>query len=578
MAADGITIGQSSAGVDKKQQVLAHLPFLMAPDRSLKNVLSIGLGTGILVAEAAKHPGVDEVEVVEISPSIVAGSRHFGAYNGGIPNPKVRVIGDDGVLYLRHAAKRYEAIVADGKSRSGHAGNAVFYSEDFYRAALEHLAPAGMFVQWVPLDVAPDELRIIVRTFIRSFPHSYVWLGQESCFLVGQTEPLRVDVSHVQDVLSRPATADLARYGWTRAEEAVAMLVGDKNSVSGWIAGGTEVNSLERPVLEFFSLSDTVAREHDRVAANLAALADVRDLPLSDVEVIGGRAEELARSRGAVAAALDGLVALNRDQATAAAYLHRAADASPPGGIVRHIAAEALFEVGRALDLDGHPESAVAWYGEAVGVWPGFVEARINTAKIEARRGLRSEAEHELELALSQNPLSGPAHRLLGELQGARGDGAEAVVHLRRAARLAPRDAEAHESLGLAFTQTGSMSDALAEFQEAIHLRPDWGAALGRVALLLAVGPDPAARRPGEAVRLARRAVEQDPTDGSLFEVLAASCAANGDFDEAATAERVVLRMALAAGDQPAAGAARDAIGRYERRLPPAPIRATAAP
>ena len=578
MAADGITIGQSSAGVDKKQQVLAHLPFLVAPDGSLRRVLSIGLGTGILVAEAAKHSGVEDVEVVEISPSVVEGSRHFGPYNGGIPDdPKVRVIADDGVLYLRRAAARYDAIIADGKSRSGHAGNAVFYSEDFYRAALGHMTSNGLFLQWVPLDVAPGELRVIVRTFVRSFPHAYVWLGQESCFLLGQTRPLEVDVPHVQDVLSHPAAAHLARYGWRRAEEALAMLVGDHGSVVDWLAGGTELNSLERPILEFFSLSDTVDPEHDRVAANLSALAAVRERPLSDVQVIGESAEALSRSRGAVGAALDGLVALNRDQATAAAYLHRAAEASPPGGIVRHIAAEALFEVGRALDLGGHPEDALAWYGDATSVWPGFVEARVNAAKVEARRGLRAEAERELEMALAENPLSGPAHRLLGELQAARGDTAEAVVHLRRAARLASQDAEVHEDLGLALARTGGMSDALAEFQEALRLRPNWGAALGRVALLLAVGPDPAARRPAEAVRLARRAVEQDPTDASLFEVLAASCAAAGNFDEAARAERTVLRMALDSGDLSGAGSAREAVRRYEQGLPPATIGATAA-
>jgi len=577
MAVDGITIGQSSAGVDKKQQVLAHLPFLLAPEGSVRDVLSIGLGTGILVAEAAKHRDVRRVEVVEISPSVIEGSRFFGQYNGGVPDhPGIRVIPDDGVLYLRRSGGRYDAIVADGKSRSGHAGNAVFYSEDFYRAAIDHMAPEGTFVQWIPLDVAPEELRIIVRTFARSFPHLYVWLGQESCFLVGRTVPLRLDVGRVRQALRQSEAADLARYGWSQAEEAAALLIGDRSSVASWIAGEDEVNSLERPFLEFFSLLGSADGERSRVAANLKALAGVRARGLSDVEIAGAREEDLERARSSVAALLAGLVALKVDAPQAGFELRRAAEGAPPGGIVRHVVAEAFGEVGRALDLSGRPDDALAWYREALWAWPGFVEAHVNSARIAAARGRLDEARGHLESALASNPLSGSAHRLLGQILSASGDVSGAVPHLRRASRLAPADAEAHGDLGVALVGTGAGRDALAEFQAALLIRPDWAAAMGRVALLLAATPDAGLRRPPEAIRMARRATEQDPSDPSLLEILAASYAAAGRFDEATDAERRALRLALVAGDRARVGEAQTLVERYRRRLPPEPLPASA--
>ena len=52
MLVDGVGIGQSSAGIDNKQQVLAHFPFLLRPGRPPARVLSIGLGTGIVKALA----------------------------------------------------------------------------------------------------------------------------------------------------------------------------------------------------------------------------------------------------------------------------------------------------------------------------------------------------------------------------------------------------------------------------------------------------------------------------------------------------------------------------------------------
>ena len=268
MSVDGITIGQSAAGVDRKQQFLAHAPFLLSA-RPLRDVLSIGLGTGILVGEVARHPGVERVDCIELSPSVIEGARAFADHNDGVlSDHRVRVVNDDGVSFLRRSAATWDAIISDGKSRSGHAGNAVFYSEDYYRSARAHLAPDGLMIQWVPLDVGPDDLRIIVRTFSRAFPHSYLWLGPRSCFLVGTPAPLELDLPRAQRVLDDPASRDLRRHGWRDASELAASLVADGAALARWVGDGP-VNSLERPILEFHPLGAT-APDGERVASNSA--------------------------------------------------------------------------------------------------------------------------------------------------------------------------------------------------------------------------------------------------------------------------------------------------------------------
>src|SRR5205807_6722117 len=67
MLVDGVRIGQSSAGIDHKQQLLAHLPFLLRPGKPPRTVLSIGLGTGILMGEVARH-GIESGVCIELSP------------------------------------------------------------------------------------------------------------------------------------------------------------------------------------------------------------------------------------------------------------------------------------------------------------------------------------------------------------------------------------------------------------------------------------------------------------------------------------------------------------------------------
>ena len=77
----------------------------------------------------------------------------------------------------------------------------------------------------------------------------------------------------------------------------LALLIGDGPGIAPWIATGDEVNSVEHPVLEFFSLADTVGPVDQRIAANLAALDGIRERGLTDVRIDGAKADALARAK-----------------------------------------------------------------------------------------------------------------------------------------------------------------------------------------------------------------------------------------------------------------------------------------
>jgi spermidine synthase len=566
MAVDGVTIGQSHSGVDRKQQFLAHLPFLLER-RPLGRVLSIGLGTGILVGEVAKHPGVDEVECVELSPSVIEGARLFAEHNGGIlDDPRARIVNDDGVSFLRRSGAVYDAIVSDGKSRAGHAGNAVFYSENYYASARDHLAEHGVMTQWVPLDVTPEDLRTIVRTFTRAFPHSYLWLGPRSCFLVGLKRPLVLDLEHVQRVIDGPASAGLRRHGWRDATEIAALLLADGPALARWVGEGP-VNSLERPVLEFYALEDPPP-PGERVARNLAALAALRREGLRDLRLAGASEETMAAGRP-VGPLLDGLALLARGDGRGVRTVWAALAQAPAAlGATRQIAAEALFEVARSLDVAGRVREAAEVYDLATRAWPELAEGHVNLARLALMEGRTGDARDSLLRALAANPRSGAAHRILGQLLHRSGDPEGAIPHLREAVRIAPLTAELHGDLGLALATTRRVDDALVEFREALRLAPDWPAALDRVALILATSPEPAVRDPEEAVRLAARALKlTDGKDPTALEVAAAAYASAGRFADAERAEGHVLDLALAAGDEALAAAARAALELYRRGM-----------
>lgn len=567
MAVDGVTIGQSWSGVDGKQQVLAHLPFVIAPPGSVRDVISIGLGTGILIGEVARHLGIRSVECVEISDSVITAAHQFDHLDGrAMSNPAIRVIDDDGVNFLHRSRRRYDAIIADGKSRSGHAGNAVFYSEDFYRMSLDHLTDHGIMVQWVPLDVTPDDLRIIVRTFLAVFPHSYLWFGNRSCFLVGLPRPLAIDLAQAQRVLSEDATADLRRHGWQDAQEVAGLLIADQASLARWVGTDGPVNSLERPILEFYDLANDAAPEPERIASNHGALARLAGMGVGDLALSSVEAARLQQDRDAVLQLLRGLASLEHAPFEALAAIRQAAAAAPGQGVVREVAGEADFEVARSFELQARRQEALFWYREAFRTWPDLVEAEVNAGRLLAGEGRTAEAMSLLGDALRLDPEMGAGHRILGLLLQANERHAEALEHLEQVVRLAPADAEAHEALGLSRVALGRVEEALASFVEALRLRPDWRLAMARVAYLRATAPDGRGGDRRQAASLASRALGGDAArDPRLLEIVAATYQAVGQPQEAAAVEQRVLDMALRAGDRGAAEAARAALERYQR-------------
>lgn len=569
MSVDGTTIGQSNAGVDHKQQVLAHLPFLLRPDAPPRRVLSIGLGSGILIGEVAKHPGVERVECVEISPSVIEGARVFAPHNGDVlSNPRVRVVNDDGMAYLRRTEAAYDAIVSDGKSRSGHAGNALFYSLDYYRVAHARLAPDGIMLQWVPLDVGPEELKVIVRTFTAVFQHAYLWLGPESAFLAGLERPLAVDLAAVDRLLERAEFAGIRRHGWRAATDLSALLIADAASLRRFAPGDGPMNSLETPILEFHSLADGAGTQAQRRTHNLSALAQLRREPAQHVRLTGGDPAAIARETLAVGRLLDGLVLLGRGDGHGLASLEAAAGAAE-SGFVRNVAAEATFNVARSLELDGRIGEAASLYAAALRMWPELTEAHLNLGRILAREGRAEEALAEFRWALRTNPRSGAAHRLTGKLMLQSGDAAGAISHLREALRIASGDPELHDALGVALATAGQVDDALSQFRDALRLAPDWPTALERVALILATDREPGVHDPAEAIRLAERALDLTKrSDPAALEVAAAAYAAADRFAEAEAMEARVVELAVARGDIRLAQDARAALERYRRRLP----------
>jgi spermidine synthase len=562
MLVDNVRIGQSARGVDYKQQVLAHFPFLLAP--RVERVLSIGLGTGIAAGEAARHPGLVRLDCVELSPSVIRGASYFAQFNGDVlRNPKVRVIADDGFSFLKRSSERYDAIVSDGKSQLGEAGNSTFFSTDFYRAARDHLASGGTMIQWMPLNEEPRDLRTIARSFMGTFPHSYLWLGQNSLFLVGRNAPLAVDLERIQEELDGPATEHLRRHGWRAATDVLAMMVADHDSVAAWLAQETDVNALERPVLEFYSMRRLATPSLMRIAENVKALESTRVATQRRIRLDGPDGDALEASRRGFALLMSALQlrAVPGSSAEASALLMRASLVTPEQSAIRSYVSTALADVGDEEEGHANLEAALADHRAAVGASGENLRARLSLAADLVRDGQQDEAVRQLRQALLLNPRSETAQQMLGELL-LEHDPREAAQHLAVARDLAPELPAVHQHLGRSLEALGRSEEALVSFREASRLQPDWAAPMADAAVLIATNPR--LGKPEEALVLALHANEM--TSGAnpdILQVLGLAYSRCGRYEGAAEAQRKAIALLKAAGNAQAEADATAALARY---------------
>jgi spermidine synthase len=282
MSVDGVVIG-GTGDTQFKQLLLAHLPRLLIDDTAQE--LSVGLGSGILVGESARHPGVQAITAVEIEPSVIEGATWFREENHGVlDDPRLKIVRDDIGSFLRTTKNEYQVISADEKTADEYASNGFSYSLDYYALLLEHLAPGGLVAQWVPTTLPPRQYRMILKTFTHSFPHVQLWnfpparrMGPFNSILIGSAEPVRIDVTEIDRRFAgeREAFETLAPYGLNSAEALIPHFVADEQLIGDAVATAS-LNSLDHPRYEFYHPWDYAKNREEKVIANHAFILNLK--------------------------------------------------------------------------------------------------------------------------------------------------------------------------------------------------------------------------------------------------------------------------------------------------------------
>ncbi|MEE6177596.1 polyamine aminopropyltransferase [Mycobacterium sp. 050134] len=113
-----------------------------------RSVLVLGGGDGLAARELLRQPGVQKIVQVELDPEVIALARTTmrEANGGALDNPRVAVIIDDAMTWLRRGAvDRFDAILVDLPDPDTPVLGRL-YSTEFYALVAHALAPGGLMV------------------------------------------------------------------------------------------------------------------------------------------------------------------------------------------------------------------------------------------------------------------------------------------------------------------------------------------------------------------------------------------------------------------------------------------------
>jgi spermidine synthase len=485
------------------QKLVAHLPLLL--HENPKDVAIIGLGSGVTLSAALRHP-IARADVVEISPEVVEASHLFEKENRrALEDARTRLIVGDGRSHLLLSQRKYDVIISE-PSNPWIAGVAALFTQEFFRAVRDRLTPGGIVCQWAhTYHISDRDLRSIAATFTSVFPDGTLWLvGESDVLLLASNSPLESRL------------ASLSR-GWTRPEVAADLsesLVMDPFAIWSLYAGGPEelasygarapILTDDRMSLEFSGPGEL---QEDTAAANATALAGLLDEGGGPPAVRGAldRADAAAwRRRGAMMFAAD---------AHGAAYddYDRALGLDPGNADALDGFVKAALPAGRALQaltrvnaiIEDRPRSAallvtqsklLAATRSTVDALEAAREASLlepvqpmaleQLASLLADAGNRSELEATVRRMEETAPDRPGTWYYAGVLRYLRGEFEETVRLCDRAVTLDSAYAPVYDLLGAARTKLNRPEAAREAFEQSLRLNAHDASAYANLGLL----------------------------------------------------------------------------------------------
>lgn len=247
---NGRVEASSSLQDQQVQYTLGHLPMLLHP--APRNVLVVGLGSGMTLGATSVHPSLEKVTLVELEPRMTGVARTFRDYNHNVlDNPRLRIVFNDGRNFLLTTKERFDVITAD-PIHPWFRGAGYLYTTEYFRLAAGRLNEGGVLCQWLPIyELTVENLRSVVRTLRENFRYTMLWMTYYDAVIIGSNSPIRLDPAGLERRLAAPGVKeDLSRVMMGSARDFLSYFALGSRGMNAFSEGGI-INTDDNLYLEF---------------------------------------------------------------------------------------------------------------------------------------------------------------------------------------------------------------------------------------------------------------------------------------------------------------------------------------
>jgi spermidine synthase len=238
----------ASLALDMRTQLLSgYLPMLFHPDP--KSALVIGQGSGITLGAVEQFP-VDEINLVEISPAVIEGSRFFDPFNHhALGDKRLTVKLEDGRNHIALSGNTYDVIVSE-PSNPWISGVGALFTVNFFDLLKKRLNPGGVACIWVHTNMSPDDFKSIIRSFSEAFPFVTMWesIAGDDYLLIGAEKKYSLSYEKALHYLSDENVGrDLHRIGINNVPDLLSLMIMSREKLLEFSASAplhTDDNSL----------------------------------------------------------------------------------------------------------------------------------------------------------------------------------------------------------------------------------------------------------------------------------------------------------------------------------------------
>lgn len=493
---NGKTDASAKGGDVATQLMVGHLPLLLHP--GARDVLVIGLGSGMTLAAVEKHP-VKAVDVVEIEAAVVEASRHFRKFTGNVlSDPRVNLILADGRNHLALTRRQYDVIISE-PSNPWIAGMANLFTREFFDSALARLPSGGLMCQWVhAYALSSMDFKTIVRTFQAVFPHTTLWEAAFSgdYLLIGSARELNINPRTLSDRLENERlAADVRKMRANSAAALISKLIMTETAIPEYVAGAP-LHTDDNALLEY---SAPRALRWHSAAETLAALYAHRQNPLnvlrfeSSAPIPPEMARELLDRFAARNDVLAGFTYYKEGAAQdAMERLEHALTICPRDYDATYLLAKLYYRIGNRFRNEKRHNEAGRAYLKSVATTDNFIRATRGSLSDHFELAMSySRANHYLgTLALGADRLEqaaaafdkslsvgvsyAEAHNNRGIVHERKGEYDAALNHYRLAVKLDPNFISAHMNMGNTLLKQKKYQQAITSYYQVRKLRPDF--------------------------------------------------------------------------------------------------------